>query len=474
MGGFFHDMKYTKEQIARANQTDLEELLRMRGEKLIRSGREKRLESDHSITVHGNQWYDHAAETGGYPVRFMQLYYNLSKDDAIRSLIGEDGVVLFPQTKIKPQEEKQPFSLPPANQNMRSLFGYLCGERKINQEVLTEFVHAGLIYESADYHEAVFVGLDENSTPKHASKRSCFGKTFKGNARGSDPAYSFHWNGSDTRLFVFEAPVDLLSYITLHPENWQKQGYVALCGISEKALLKQLDLQPMIDTVSLCLDHDQAGIEATGRLAERLKLRGIRFEVEQPEQKDWNEDLKASYGLPAVPAEEHPEAMQCKRICEQLVPSSLPGMQLRQNLPALLEQYDTSLKQGRMEQAREAISSMAALSFSASIREHRNSGRPVSKQELADAIQDRFVSHNNRVSLESRSKELRAAVYSVCWAESSPDCHTPDQVKARAKQYGKLAFECVRAYVKFQDVQQAVDEESKAEQDNGISMEVFY
>lgn len=471
MGGFFHDTKYTKEQIARANQTDLEELLKMRGEKLIRAGREKRLESDHSITVHGNQWYDHAAETGGYPVRFMERYYNLSKDDAIRSLIGKDGVV-FPKAKTKPQKEKPPMYLPPTNQNMRRLFGYLCGERKINKDVLKEFVHAGLIYESADYHEAIFVGLDENGTPKHASKRSCFGKTFKGNARGSDPAYSFHWIGSGNRLFVFEAPVDLLSYITLYPENWQRQSYVALCGVSEKALLKQLDLHPMIDAVSLCLDHDQAGIEATGRLAERLKLRGIRIKVERPEQKDWNEDLKTRYGIPAIPAEEHPEVMQCKRICEQLVSSSLSGTQLRKNLPALLEKYETSLKQGRMEQARDAISSIAALSFSASIREHRNSGCPVSKQELANAIQSRFMLYNYRESLQSRSKELRAAVYGACWAESSPDCYTPDQVKARAKQYGKLAFECVRAYVKFQDVQQAADEEPELEREDGIGMEV--
>ena len=39
MGGFFYG-RYTKEQVERANQVDLEELLLRSGEKLLRSGRE--------------------------------------------------------------------------------------------------------------------------------------------------------------------------------------------------------------------------------------------------------------------------------------------------------------------------------------------------------------------------------------------------------------------------------------------------
>ncbi len=65
MGGIIYYGKYTKDQVERVNQIDLEELLRRNGEKLLPSGREKRLESDHSITVRGNRWFDHAAEQGG-------------------------------------------------------------------------------------------------------------------------------------------------------------------------------------------------------------------------------------------------------------------------------------------------------------------------------------------------------------------------------------------------------------------------
>lgn len=69
---------FTDEQKLRANDVDLEEFLLQRGEKLIVSGREKRMASDHSITVRGNEWYDHATGKGGGPVSFVRSYYNLS------------------------------------------------------------------------------------------------------------------------------------------------------------------------------------------------------------------------------------------------------------------------------------------------------------------------------------------------------------------------------------------------------------
>ena len=75
MGQYIH---FTEEQKLRAGAVDLEEFLRSHGEKLIASGREKRLTSDHSVTVRGNEWYDHAAEKGGGPVSFVQTYYGLS------------------------------------------------------------------------------------------------------------------------------------------------------------------------------------------------------------------------------------------------------------------------------------------------------------------------------------------------------------------------------------------------------------
>ena len=49
---------FTEEQKERANSIDLVDFLQRQGEKMLPSGRDKRLSSDHSITVRGNSWYD--------------------------------------------------------------------------------------------------------------------------------------------------------------------------------------------------------------------------------------------------------------------------------------------------------------------------------------------------------------------------------------------------------------------------------
>lgn len=284
---------------------DLEQFLLRRGEKLVPSGHEKRLSSDHSITVCGNQWYDHAEEKGGGPITFVQKFYNLKYPEAVTLLLGgEHGRAYEPAAQQKQQEEKKPFALPPASPTMRRLYAYLLQHRGINREVLDAFVHAKLIYESAEpsgdgsreHHNAVFVGRDEHGVARHAHKRGLYtlGNGFKRNVSGCDPRYSFHHCGTSDRLYVFEAPIDLLSFVSIYPGGWQDHSYVALCGVSKYAMLWMLEQNPALCQVALCLDNDKAGMKATARLWEALQEKGYsQIGILKPEHKDWNEDLTA-------------------------------------------------------------------------------------------------------------------------------------------------------------------------------------
>lgn len=92
---------------------DLEEFLRRRGEKLIPSGREKRLERDHSITVRGREWYDHAAERGGGPISFVQNFYHLPYPETVTLLLnGEHGQAYTAAAKQKKKQQNLSFRLP--------------------------------------------------------------------------------------------------------------------------------------------------------------------------------------------------------------------------------------------------------------------------------------------------------------------------------------------------------------------------
>lgn len=288
MSSYIH---FTEEQKERAAAVDLEEFLRCRGEKLITSGREKRLVSDHSVTVRGNEWYDHAEEKGGHAVSFVQRFYGLSYPEAMTMLLGNE-VTTYSSAKERAEEPPKPFALPPAHNDMRRVYAYLVKHRGIDRSVVAHFAKEKLLYEDAEYHNAVFIGTDEDGVPRHAHKRSAnsFGKAFRINVEGCDPRYSFHHIGTDGSLYVFEAPIDMLSYITIHPENWQEHSYVACCGTSIQPVLKMLERVPQLDTVLLCLDNDEAGHLASQRMSAQL---ADRYSVERliPENKDWNDDL---------------------------------------------------------------------------------------------------------------------------------------------------------------------------------------
>ena len=88
---------------------------------------------------------------------------------------------------------------------------------------------------------------------------------------------------------MFEAPIDMLSYISMNPHQWQEHSYVACCGTSPIPVVQML--QPDTQIVYLCLDNDKAGHAASERMAEQLRERGVMTERLMPELKDWNDDL---------------------------------------------------------------------------------------------------------------------------------------------------------------------------------------
>ena len=142
MSSYIH---FTEEQKQRAAAVNLEEFLRCRGEKLLPSGREKRLASDHSVTIRGNEWYDHAEERGGHAVSFVQRFYSLSYPDAVTMLLGGELGTAYPSAGERTEEPVKPFALPPANKDMRRVFAYLTKHRSIARDVVAHFAKAGLL-----------------------------------------------------------------------------------------------------------------------------------------------------------------------------------------------------------------------------------------------------------------------------------------------------------------------------------------
>lgn len=287
---------FTDIQKALARQTDLVSLLELQGETLKRSGKEwEWKDGSQKVTIRGNLWFHQYDRVGGDAIDFVRRFYNKNYAEAMEFLLGGCGGTLIASPPVV--KEQKPFKLPPRNDNMRRVFAYLNFTRIIDKEVLYTFVHHKMIYESAKYHNAVFVGFDKDGNPRHASMRGIGSKsTYKGNAPNSQPEYSFHWHGSSNRLYLFEAPIDMLSFISMHKDNWETHSYAACCGVADRVLWQMLKDNPNINTVCLCLDNDEAGKHANKRISEKLIQKGIQSENLIPLHKDWNEDRLAAGG----------------------------------------------------------------------------------------------------------------------------------------------------------------------------------
>lgn len=285
-------MSYTQEQINRANQVNLEQFLRSQGEELIQSGREYRWKNHDSLTVKGNKWFRHSQSKGGYPIDFVMEFYNKTFPEAMQMLIGEEAIEIAVESIPKAE-----FKLPLRCNFNERIIKYLTEERKLPKDLVEEFIADGLIYEDAMHHNVMFVGKDINGIPRYAHCRGTSDK-FRMDVIGSDKSFGFCYRGKGNELFVFEAPIDLLSHIALYPAGWREHSYLSLGGVSPKALERFLSERKNIESIYIATDNDEAGNNAAEKLAELIpqEISVYRF---LPQAKDWNEDLiNERNGLP--------------------------------------------------------------------------------------------------------------------------------------------------------------------------------
>ena len=279
-------MQYTEEQIARANQTDLVSFLNAQGEQLVKSGREYRWKKHDSVTVSGNRWYRHSQNKGGYPVDFVMEFYHVIFPEAVKMLIGEEGEGRQ-KSCLAPSPD---FRLPEKSETNETVIKYLTEIRRLEKDLVEEWIAGGNIYEEKKHHNVVFVGRDADGIPRYAHCRGTGGIKYRGDVAGSDKSYGFCHRGEDNQLFVFEAAIDLLSFIQLFPKDWKKRSYLSLGGVSSVVLMTFLSERPQITSVFLCLDNDHAGNEACEKLAGEIPD-GYRVIRLKPARKDWNEIL---------------------------------------------------------------------------------------------------------------------------------------------------------------------------------------
>lgn len=343
-------VKYTEEQKDAANSVRISEILDREGEKYKKWGKQFQWLRHDSVIFSGSKWFRYSEGEGGRAIGFCMKFFGKSFHEAMEYLldfcpwvVGEktperlsekndesgknssgrlsedlgesarknaDRVTEnFSESARKnadkvsedfdESEENPPtnFCLPSANPTMKNVYRYLIKERCVDPVVVSFFARNGSVYEEKAWHGVVFVGKDSEGKAKNAHIRGtqdCGTGKFRMTVEGSDSCYGFGHIGSGNILYAFEAPIDLLSFVSMYPKDWKQNSYVALNGVSDGAILRFLKEHPNVTSVVLCLDNDLAGEKACKRIAEDLSEVGIT-DVRRltSHWKDWNEDLVA-------------------------------------------------------------------------------------------------------------------------------------------------------------------------------------
>ena len=229
--------------------------------------------------------------------------------DAVLTLCKESPGYVPPPPL--PEQEKK-FVLPPAAESNRRVSAYLM-KRGIDRKVIEACFRAGILYESADHHNAVFVGKDEAGAARYAFLRGTYtrGKPFKAEVSGSDKRFCFLLppKKESKRLAVYEAAIETLAHLTL--EETAGKWRLSLGGIyapkegestrsssfkAPPALEAFLSGHPEIEEIEICTNNDYAGRWAAEHIAKFYQSR-YRIILNLPEKEgcDYADLAKEKY-----------------------------------------------------------------------------------------------------------------------------------------------------------------------------------
>ena len=264
-----------------------------------------------SLKISNGKWYWWSRGFGGFSaLDYLMKVREFSFVEAVQTLTGDMGDWKPPPPAVKKDEPKV-LLLPPRNKDSDRVLQYLFG-RGIDYAIVQDCIAEGTIYESADYHNAVFIGKDESGNPKYAACRGTMG-SFKRDASGSDKRYSFRLLAREPThtVHLFEAAIDVLSYATYlkcEGKDYKAANLLSLSGVYQPkkelaeskipiALTTFLNAHSQIKTIYLHLDNDKAGRLCTAALKELLQKGYKIVDAPPPVGKDVNDFLMSYLGI---------------------------------------------------------------------------------------------------------------------------------------------------------------------------------
>ena len=264
----------SKEEIANARKMDLLSYLRAYepGELVRFSGETYCTRTHDSLKISNGKWYWFSQNIGGRSaLDYLVKVKEMSFPEAVKMLNVQ---AVQPILREKPPPAPRKLLLPLLDTNTSKTESYLTS-RGIHPQIIAYCIQHGLLFQSENGNDVIFVGYDTKGTRRYAALRSMT-TDYKGEAAGSDKHFSFALVADDRpvrEVHVFEAAIDAMSYASLkimYHKDWRKIAYLSLAGVfaSKRANVVPVALEqflkdhPQITKVVLHLDNDRVGRQA--------------------------------------------------------------------------------------------------------------------------------------------------------------------------------------------------------------------
>lgn len=297
----------TSEEIELAKSVSMSAIAQAMGYTIERKGVHRVIKEMDSLTIYNDRtwyrWSNKGNKVGGSQIDFVMEFGGFGFVESVKKILDLQGIVpsYIPE---KRKDEPKEMILPKKAKSYKHAYAYLIKTRGLSAEVVNYFVKQGVMYETEEYHNIVFLGKDKNGEVKYAMKRGtmdAYGKSYKGDVPGNNKNYGVNIVQKDSSVLnVFEASIDAMSYLDLTGEY--NHNILVLGMLSDHPLETFLKEHPNIKEINFCLDNDVPAHEAlygkkdkTGLLQKYQEHGYIVHDKSAPQYgntKDYNEVLK--------------------------------------------------------------------------------------------------------------------------------------------------------------------------------------
>ena len=298
----------TAEDITLAKQMDLLTYLQSyEPQELVRvSGNTYCTREHDSLKISNGKWHWFSREIGGKTaLDYLIKVKDYSFLQAVETILGR-AATKPPVFIARRSEPERQLLMPELSENTDRVERYL-KSRGIHPIIIDYCLANQLLFESKDYHNAVFIGYDTAGNARYSSVRGT-ASAYKGELSGSDKRYSFSILGKSDTVHVFEAAIDLMSFATLkfyEGLDWHRDSLLSLAGVYQTkrtdvvpiALEQYLNDHPNIQTLRLHLDNDEVGRGAVAGIVSGLNGRYQVYDEPPKCGKDVNDQLKMRVGI---------------------------------------------------------------------------------------------------------------------------------------------------------------------------------